>query len=277
VVVTTAAQDHWRHWAEGQFAGPVSQTLAATAAAVRAIEARQDQAHIGAAARSAAAAWAPSAGYTPVENISAAEEQWRRWAEKEFPGPASRILIAAAGAMRAIEARQDRAHIIKAARSVAEAWKPAPPTSEASLQSSEIGEAPPGVVRGRVAGLMKQQVPVRYGRSSYNEVQWSFSLYRTGVGPNGRPLSPVPVRMQGGRIEGGARLEDGDIVEFQGYVTPHSVIYLNTVRNLSKNQTIICHKSSIVQKMGGPFAAVFGIFVLAIFVTFVLVLQFSFR
>jgi hypothetical protein len=238
-------EEQWRRWAEKEFAGPPSRILAATAAAMRAIESHRDQAHVVAAARSAAEIWKPAEAWKPGGKTDVAEEQWRRWAEKEFGGPTSRILAATAAAIRAIELRQNEAHVFKAARSAAEAWKPVAVQSAAQSsvapvsRSADVGEAPPGVVRGQVAGLVQRKIlapaPLRM-RQQIANIMWSFSLYRAGLGANGRPLSPVPVQLQNWRIDG--VLEDGDIVEFDGHAPPATVMQPKRLRNISKGTTI---------------------------------------
>jgi hypothetical protein len=244
--VTPEVRQKLRVWAAQNFGGPDARTDSVTAAAITALAKGQDKASIVAAARQADAQWSnanPQAkSDQPGRVETGLEDQWRHWVEQRFGGPEGRTLAAFAAAMRAIQLRQDQAHVVAAAKAAAEAWRPSQeqPASNSPLiatrQPPELGEAPPGVVRGQVGGLVKRSVPVSIGRSRIIEIMWSFSLYRRGVGPNGRPLSPIPVQMQGTRIDG--ELEDGDLVEFDGTVIPATIMQLKSLRNLSKKSEI---------------------------------------
>jgi hypothetical protein len=234
--------DQWLRWAEKEFGGPPSRVLAATAAIMRTLEQRQGQARAIEAGRATAEGWKPKEPWTPNDKMKAVQEQWRKWAEKEFVAPPSKVFAATAGAMRAIEYRQDAAHAVSAARAAAERFSPGPdPVKPAAAAkpapaSPDIGEAPAGMIRGQVYGFVRH--PARDRADRYYET-WSLSVRRTGVGPNGRPLSPVPVSLMGRRFDG--ELEDGDIVEFAGEAEPAMTMYPRKLRNVSKNVDIVPH------------------------------------
>jgi hypothetical protein len=62
---------------------------------------------------------------------------------------------------------------------------------------------------------------------------------RKGVGANQRPLSPIPVRIDGYRIDG--QLEDGDLVEFTSAPIVAEVNSVARIRNLSKNLDLVSY------------------------------------
>jgi hypothetical protein len=89
-----------------------------------------------------------------------------------------------------------------------------------------------------------------------------------GTGPNGRPASPVPIQLQGRRIDG--LLEDGDIVEFYGKAQPATVMSPQIIRNLTKKSEIVVHPVRVGWGLVGWAGCLIPVIV---FVTFVLIVS----
>jgi hypothetical protein len=178
---------------------------------------------------------------SPVSDQVAAA--WRSWALKQFGGPPAKIDAAASAAVRAVGRRQDQAQVIAAATRAAATWQPATPQASTPVEAPRAPVAPApaanGMLRGQAVGVLRRKVPLTAPglRARFNGEMWSFSLFRSGVGPNGRPLSALPVQLMGWRITG-APIADGDLVEIDGPESPGTIHERKTVRNLSQNGTI---------------------------------------
>ncbi|NUQ30410.1 MAG: hypothetical protein HOQ35_18095 [Acidobacteriaceae bacterium] len=230
----------WTRWMERHGHTPLSLAYATLAGAVRALEMGKDHASIEQAAIAVAKAWEAPA-HVELRAITRdalvlTEEPWRSLKT----GSLSQELVAYAAFLRALELGQDHVTASEAARKKALQWAPPKGATTAANGPHNGGE-----LRGIVYGYMRRSElhslgpdPLRRGRfRNVNKAVWTFALKREGIGGNGRPLSPIQVRMEGASVTGA--LEDGDLIELPGTPVAAEVNIFAQVRNLSKGVEIV--------------------------------------
>ena len=240
-----AAQE-WVQWVRTHAPNPLSRRYATIAGAIRALEMGKDHAAVEQAALATATAWAapPNVTLHPVSDdvLSATDEPWAPLSATAL----SQALATRAGYLRALELGKDKAAAVEAARKTLQQWIPQHPQAEGARNGGES--------RGIVYGYMRRSEPVslgadplRRGRSvSMNKVVWTFAIKREGKGSNGRPLSPIQIRMEGAAVSGA--LEDGDLVELPRPPIAAQINAYQSVRNLSKSVDVVAQPIAEAQE-----------------------------
>lgn len=154
--------------------------------------------------------------------------KWRHWIENEIGGPEGRIEAATQAAMAAIAQAKSRDEVVAAARYAAGTWR-SPASSTAAYVARQ------GIIRGYVVGMQRREQPFRWGRGMRDTI-WNFWISRTG--PDGKPLPPIPIVMQGhGRITGS--IANGNEVEIEAPdYKPGETIRPRAVRNITTNSVV---------------------------------------
>jgi len=170
----------------------------------------------------------------------AAVSQWRAYLQAQVANAGdAQIDVGVAAALEAMKTERSSERIAEIALAACRNWRPSkinplpaqsapkfPPDFDLAKQFEERrlqpkqNRAPENfspLAKGVVVGLMYSgaQVAVMRGRSGsvmHGALAASFSVRRSGNGPNGRPLPAISVRWQGWKIAGA--LEDGDEVAF---------------------------------------------------------------
>lgn len=219
---------------------PVSRMYGTLAGAFRAKEEGKDSAGVDAAAKSMAQVWAPPPN---VKLLNVDEKMIKTsaiWETLHFEAT-SQLMGATAAFLRDLEVGRSTADAEEAAKKAAIKWAPAkrPSAAPGMVSSSLHGNA------GKVYGYMRRTEKVMLGRnplsrrsvSTLDKAVWTFGITRQGIGANGRPLSPVQVRMEGAHISG--VLEDGDIVELPAMPVAAEINIYSQVKNISKGTDIV--------------------------------------
>lgn len=231
-----AAQE-WVQWALTHAPNPRSRMYAAIAGAIRALEMGKDHAAIEQAALATAKAWAapPNVKLHQVGDdvLSVDNEPWAPPRATAL----SQLVATRAGYLRALELGSDKAAAIEAARKTLQRWIPQHPQSEGARNGGES--------RGIVYGYLRRSERVSLGAHpllrgtlvSMDKEVWTFTIKREGNGSNGRPLSPIQIRIEGSAVTGA--LEDGDLVELPRPPIAAEINAYGNVRNLSKGVDIL--------------------------------------